>query len=158
MRLWAIWSAFAASLLLAGAPASVDATGPVAFVRDIYRAYEGARAKGQPMADRPARRRLFTPSLAKLIDDDYEPAERRGEVGILNFDPFVKAQDFEVDAVAVRTEPTGPGRAPATVTYTNFGQPATTRLDLVQGRGGWRIDEIRWSQGGSLRQLFRQTS
>jgi hypothetical protein len=97
---------------------------------------------------------LFTPSLAKLISEDSERAARRGEVGLLDFDPFTQGQDFEVSGVKVLTEPTGPGRARATTTYLNFGKAATTRLDLVQGPSGWRVDDIRWADGGTLRQLF----
>lgn len=128
-----------------------------AFVEAIYAAYKGEKSKGVPLDSRANVRRHFTPSLAKLLIEDSEAAGRRGEVGKLEVDPFIEAQDWKIDSVAMRTEEIGRGKARATVSFDNLGRATTVRLDLVNGRQGWRIDEIRWDRGGTLRQALSRT-
>jgi hypothetical protein len=43
-------------------------------------------------------RRYFEPSLATLMIKDQKPTARRGEVGTLDFDPFVNAQDWRISS------------------------------------------------------------
>ena len=74
---------------------AVDASA-LAFVNDIYDAYKGKDAKGHPLDDERAIRRYFEPSLAALMVKDQKIAAKRGEVGLLDFDPFIDAQDWEI--------------------------------------------------------------
>lgn len=122
------------------------------FLERIYKTYVGKNAKGMPI-DRPATRRVFTPGLLKLIDADAAAA--KGEVGQLDSDPFIDAQDFEIRSFTVEVTETAPGKAKAKVRFKNLDSDDTMSLDLVMTSDRWQIDEI-VSRNGSLRALLKQ--
>jgi len=146
----------AASALIAKPVAAADASA-VAFVTGIYDAYKGSGAKGHPLDSERAVRSYFEPSLAALIIKDIKSATRRGEVGHLDGDPFVDAQDWDIDNLDIDVTDAAPGKAKATVKFTNLDKPATVVLDLVKVRNEWRISDITWLHKGkpeTLRALF----
>jgi hypothetical protein len=124
------------------------------FVASIYAAYKGKGSKGITLDTRAKVARYFTPSLAKLINDDSAAAKKRQEVGALDGDPFIDAQDWEISDVAVDVKEEGT-KAVATVKFKNFTDDKTVVLDLVKLKQGWRIDEIKMPSG-SLRDLFKK--
>jgi Protein of unknown function (DUF3828) len=131
----------------------------LAFVTDIYAAYKGKDAKGHPLDDERAIRRYFEPSLAALMVKDQKIAAKRGEVGLLDFDPFVDAQDWEIATFDIAVDDGAPGKAAATVKFSNFDKPVTVRLDLVKLKNEWRIADITWLRDGkadTLRQIYRR--
>jgi Protein of unknown function (DUF3828) len=139
------------------AAGAADATA-LAFVTDIYAAYKGKDAKGHPLDDERAIRRYFEPSLAALMVKDQKIAAKRGEVGLLDFDPFIDAQDWEIATFDIAVDDGAPGKATATVKFSNFDKPVTVRLDLVKLKNEWRIADITWLRDGkteSLRQIYR---
>jgi hypothetical protein len=141
------------------APTAAQAADPsaLAFVNDIYAAYKGKDAKGHPLGDDRAIRRYFEPSLATLMGKDQKAAAKRSEVGLLDFDPFIDAQDWEIAAFDIAVEDGAPGKATATVKFTNFDKPVTVRLDLVKLKNDWRIADITWMRDGkadSLRKIY----
>lgn len=69
-----------------------------AFVETIYNAYKGKNAKGVSLDSDAAVRRYFEPKLAALIIKDRKDA--RGEVGKLDSDPFIDAQDWDIETKA----------------------------------------------------------
>lgn len=125
------------------------------FVAGIYATYKGKDAKGISLDTRAKIARYFTPSLAKLIDDDQKAAAKRGEVGTLDGDPFIDAQDYQIDAVAIDVQETG-NKATATVKFKNFGKDTAIAMDLVKIKQGWRIDEMQLPDRKSLRALFKK--
>jgi hypothetical protein len=129
----------------------------LAFVTDIYNAYEGKGAKGHPLGDERAIRRYFEPTLAALMVKDQETAAKRREVGSLDFDPFIDAQDWEIASFDIAVNDGAPGKAAATVKFTNIDKPVTVRLDLVKLKNDWRIADITWLRDGkedSLRKIY----
>ena len=132
---------------LAAEPSAQD------FLDAIHAAYKGKDAKGIELSRRGATARCFAPSLARLI----EPMQERGRSGVptLGSDPFIDAQDFEISAVAITVRQQGPDKAVGTVKFRNIDQNITVTLDLVKLKNGWRIDDIRTSNG-SLRALFKK--
>jgi len=150
----AVGAAVAPLALTLGASADASA---LAFVADIYNAYKGKEAKGRPLDDERAIRRAFEPSLAALMVRDQKLAAKRGEVGLLDFDPFVDAQDWEISDFDIAANDTTPGKATATVKFTNFNKPVTVRLDLIKIKNDWRIADITWTRDGkadSLRKIY----
>jgi uncharacterized protein DUF3828 len=140
------------------AAGAADATA-LAFVTDIYAAYKGKDAKGHPLDDERAIRRYFEPSLATLMVKDQKIAAKRGEVGLLDFDPFIDAQDWEIATFDIAVDDGAPGKATATVKFSNFDKPVTVRLDLVKLKNEWRIADITWLRDGkaeSLGQIYRR--
>jgi uncharacterized protein DUF3828 len=111
-----------------------------AFVEAIYAAYPGKDAKGVPLDSDAAVRRYFAPALAALIIKDRK--EARGEVPTLDADPFIDAQDWEIDGVDVAVQDIAADKARATVVFTNLGRPTTVVLDLIKLKQGWRISDI----------------
>ena len=119
------------------------------FVEAIYERYKGKDAKGVALGNDAEIRRYFEPKLAALIIKDRRQA--RGEVGKLDSDPFIDAQDWDIDAIDIAVRNTGADKASATVSFKNAGQPQTVVLDLVRLKGDWRIAGITWDGKASLR-------
>ncbi len=129
------------------------------FVMAIYATYKGKDSKGIILDNARTIRRYFEPTLAALIIEDQNAAAKRGEVGALDGDPFIDAQDWEIAAFDIAVEERAPGKARATVKFTNSGTPKTVVLDLVKLKNGWRIGEIAWrrkDKNKTLREIFRQ--
>jgi len=152
----AAFGAASAPLALSLGATAADALA-LAFVTDIYDAYKGKDAKGHPLDNERAIRRYFEPSLAALMVKDQKIAAKRGEVGLLDFDPFIDAQDWEISAFDIAVDDTAPDKATATVKFTNFDKAATVRLDLVKIKNDWRIADITWLRDGkqdNLRKIY----
>jgi hypothetical protein len=128
--------------MIAGARA--ERTSPKAFLDGLYARYVGKDAKGAPLASKSDVRRWFAPPLATLIARDQARAARRHEVGQLDGDPFIDAQDWEIAKVDVSIDSETPDAATATAQFTNAGTAKRIRLDLVRGTAGWRISEIHY--------------
>ncbi len=129
----------------------------LAFVTAIYDAYKGKDAKGIPLDNGRVIRRYFEPQLAALMAKDQAAAARRGEVGLLDYDPFLDAQDWDTSTFDIRVIDGGDGKAKATVKFVNQGEAMTVLLDLVQIKGDWRVFDIAWRHDGkleSLRQIY----
>lgn len=129
----------------------------LAFVTQIYDAYKGKDAKGHPLDSAREVRRYFEPVLAALMIKDMEEAARRSEVGALDGDPFIDAQDWEIDAFDIVLSEPEAGKVSATVKFNNFGTTKSVVLDLVAVKGEWRIRDIAWPHNGgrgALRGLF----
>jgi hypothetical protein len=152
----AAFGAASAPLALSLRATAADSSA-LAFVTDIYSAYKGKDAKGHPLDDERAIRRYFEPSLAALMVKDQKIAAKRGEVGLLDFDPFIDAQDWEISNFDITVDDGAPGKATATVKFTNFDKAATVRLDLVKIKNDWRIADITWLRDGkqdNLRKIY----
>jgi hypothetical protein len=148
---------FAASALVVAAPAAAADAAALAFVTQIYDAYKGKDSKGAPLATDRDIRRYFEPTLAALMIKDQNAAAKRGDVGTLEGDPFIDAQDWEIEAFDVAMADVAPNKARATVTFVNLGSPSTIVLDLTRTKVGWRISDITWTRDGkqsTLRALF----
>jgi hypothetical protein len=114
------------------------------FVEAIYAAYKGKDSNGILLDTDAAVRRYFEPKLAALMIKARK--EARGEIGKLDFDPFIDAQDWEIDAVNVAIREVTPDKVSATVSFKNLGEPKSVVLDLVKLRAGWRIADITWDR------------
>jgi len=101
--------------------------------------------------------RYFEPELAAAMAKDQKAAARRNVVGLLDFDPFLDAQDWDVSAFDIAVSDAAPGTAKATVKFVNQGEAMTVVLDLGQVENDWRVYDIAWLHDGkteSLRKTF----
>ncbi len=138
-------------------PALAADPSATAFVTDIYNAYKGKDAKGVPLDNARALRRIFEPSLAALVNEDEKIAAKRNEVGLLDFDPFIDAQDFEIASFDIAVSDDGADKATATVKFVNVDKPYAVVLALVKVGTDWRIHDITWQRDGksdTLRALY----
>jgi Protein of unknown function (DUF3828) len=137
--------------------ARADDSAALVFVKAIYDSYTKPNSDGVLIDDSKKLRRYFEPVLAAAMNKDQEDAARHGDVGKLDGDPFIDAQDWEFKSFDVAMKDTAPGKASATVTFTNLGTPKTIVLDLVTIKNDWRIYDITWLHDGkpsTLRELF----
>ncbi|MCX5480643.1 DUF3828 domain-containing protein [Kaistia geumhonensis] len=146
--------AASAALALAASSAGLAraAAAPEAFLEAIYGAYRG-EGDGVDLGDRAALDSYFTPDLAGMIADDRARAEAADDVPLLDGDPFIDAQDWEIENLAVTVEHGADGKATGHVRFVNAGTPVAVDVMLVETPAGWRIRDIHWPNG-SLRGLY----
>jgi hypothetical protein len=157
----------AASLAVTGGAkaedAGADTDAALVFVKAIYSTYTKPGSDGVLIDSGPKLRRYFEPGLADVMNKDQEGAARRREVGALDFDPFIDAQDWEFKQFEVAIKDAAAGKVTATVAFNNLGTATTVVLDLVavkndRHKNDWRIYDITWTHDGkpeTLRGLFK---
>jgi hypothetical protein len=143
-------------------PASTaDDAAALAFVKAIYEPYTKQGTDGTSIDSGKKLRRYFEPKLAEVMTKDQEDAARHHDVGDLDFDPFIDAQDWEFKKFDVALKDTAPGKITATVTFNNLKKDTTIVLDLVKIKNDWRIYDITWQRDQNpdspktLRELFK---
>jgi hypothetical protein len=162
-RLFLLSAAISAACAAAGTAGSgaalADDAAALAFVKAIYDTYTKPHSDGVSIDSGKKLRRYFEPSLAAAMDKDQR--EAHGEVGKLDGDPFIDAQDWEFKTYDVVMKDTGPDKVTATVTFKNLGEATTIVLDLVKIKNDWRIYDITWQRDSTqenepktLRELF----
>jgi hypothetical protein len=124
------------------------------FVTGIYAQYGGPDTPGVVLETREIAERYFTPEIIELMEKDGEQAAQNDTPPALDGDPFVGAQDWDIKNVAVSVTDISPDKAVALVTFVNQGEQKLVQLDLKKLEAGWRIDDIRWSDG-TLRGLYK---
>lgn len=127
---------------------------PQAFLEGIYKPYLAKESKGTSLSTDAEIRRHFASPLADAIIKDFNAAAKRQDVPLLNGDPFIDAQDWEISDLRIDVKMAGAKWATGTVRFTNMKERETVTLDLVLTADGWRIGEIR-SRSGSLRALYK---
>lgn len=132
------------------APARQDEASVRAFIGFVYAGYgkdgPGARL-GEPEL-------YFEPELAAAIRKDADAAEAAGDMGKMDVDPFCSCQDFDAIKPAYGPVTVRGNRALVTVTFTNLGAHVTTGYDLVWTRAGWRIFDMDYGEGATLRAIY----
>ena len=149
---WSVAAAVCLCLAFATVPARAADPSPKSFVEGIYAAYKGKDARGIALDSNAAVRRYFEPKLAALIIKDRR--EARGEVGKLDADPFIDAQDWEIDAVDIAIHEIAPDKANATVSFKSLGDQRRVVLALVKLKVGWRIADITSDRKETLREFL----
>lgn len=126
------------------------------FLRSIYgKPYIGKNAKGVDIDTSAKLYRYFVPELAKQIDDDAKTAAKNGDIGQLDGDPFIGAQDFEIRSFDVQVHNVDETTAIGTVTFSNLGTQRKVLVSLKRLKVGWRIQDVDWGEGGKLSALYR---
>jgi hypothetical protein len=142
-----------ALVLVLAAPVAATEPSAQAFLQSIYAQYLGPNGKGVKLdgdADLP---RWFAPPVVALMRRDRERSARRHDVGALDGDPFVDAQDWALSDLHISVEEQA-ARALGRVQFKNIDTTVAITLDLVLIRGHWRVADIHWPEG-SLMALLR---
>jgi len=146
-----------------GKPAA-RADDPSAPVREAYRLDQAFLAEAdRPEEERhaavpwepPHRDRLFTKRLAALLETDARYSSVTDEVGALDGDPLLDAQDFDDDVfkgVTIDVVDRKDDRAEVRARFKLDG-PREVRFVLLREQGRWAIDDIR-GPSGSLAELL----
>ena len=129
---------------------------PKDVVAQLYKAYGTEQTSG-------GETRLFT----RYFDDELlqlylkDKREAKGEVGRLDGDPLYNAQeiqitDFSISAPKITGGPSRTGtEALVTVRFKNIGKPTHVEYVLRHTIGGWKISDIRYDDGHSLKKILQ---
>jgi hypothetical protein len=141
--------------LIATAP-SVPSQPPSGVVRALYAAY-GRAGKGQwAWNDRTALGRYFEPQLVELFVKEEACKAKTGEICNLEFDPLSAAQDAVLGEHVVAIRMAKAKSDVCEVVLGGRGRKRTLRYDLRKTDAGWRIADIHYPDGTSLRSLLSQ--
>lgn len=110
----------------------------VIFVSKIYEPYTDDK-DGDPVQQEGSQ--IYSKRLQALLDKDAAETPE-GEVGRLDFDPFVDGQDWEIGGLTLKEVYRSGGEARVRADFANFGQPRSLLFSLVREDGGWRIADI----------------
>lgn len=123
----------------AAAPAGPD---PAETVRPLYDRYltEGATF---PSLEEQA---PWSASMLAALQAMMARSQAMGEP-ILDFDPLIDAQDYQLSNLNVATEAVAANsHAVVRASFTNSATPTEVIYDLAWENGGWRVDNIRTSR------------
>jgi hypothetical protein len=130
-----------------------------AFLDEIYRHYVGgstSAATGIVLTDAKVVRAYFTVGLASLIIEDRTLETKRSDRRVLEGDPFVGHREWDISKLAIEVTGIGVLKATGKVTFTNDGKSEKIILELQRSGNDWRIADIEWNSGGSIRGAFRR--
>lgn len=65
-----------------------------------------------------------------------------GEMGALDFDPYIDGQDYQIDDLVIGEPVLSGNNAQVNVSFDNFGRPTALIYDLVFENDGWKIDDV----------------
>jgi hypothetical protein len=137
------------SVSVYGQTTSSNRLSPNALVADLYRVHNRKHSPFFQTRSRALLYKYFAKGLADMIWKDA--VSSKGEVGALDGDPLYDAQDMEIKKFAIGKPSYEGGKAKVNVTFDNFGKPQSFVFTLVNGRTGWRINDIEYGEGRSLR-------
>ena len=78
--------------------------------------------------------------LNDLFDRDAKEAD--GDIGRLDFDPYIDGQDYQIGNLAIGEPAVTGDIATVEVTFTNFGAPEDLTFTLVKQSDGWKVDDV----------------
>jgi hypothetical protein len=133
---------------------------PEAVIKELYKIHnlDMGRDNGTDRIlggkDRKLLDRFFDKSLADLIWKDLK--SNSDEVGVLDFDPFYNAQDFDIKGFSVGKAKIVGGKATVTVKFVNAGRRDILNYRLIRRNSGWKIANIEYGEGASLLKYFAE--
>jgi len=117
--------------------------------------YQAHGSKHDPLDDTRSLSRYFDAELLKLYLKDKR--EAKGEVGRLDGDPLYNAQEIQITDFSISVpEASSVGHSSLVVVrFKNLGK--STRVEYVLNRtaDGWKISDIRYDDGSSLKKILQ---
>lgn len=81
--------------------------------------------------------------MVKFVKIDDCVKRDTGEVGVLDFDPFLNGQDGEVKGLKTQVVKRDEDRATVEATFHSLGQKQSILFDMILEGNAWRINDIR---------------
>jgi hypothetical protein len=123
---------------------------PADTIRPIYAPYMSQSGIPRLRSQAP-----WSADLAAQIDAMMARSEALNEP-ILDFDPVINAQDWQLSGLEVSTDGVvQSSHAVVRARFVNMGRQDEVLYDLIWENDGWRVDNIR-SSGWDLRQIITQ--
>jgi hypothetical protein len=139
-------------LLVTALAAAISIAGDLSPKDLVAQFYQAHGSKHDPLDETALLGRYFDPALLKLYLKDRE--EAKGEVGRLDGDPLYNAQDMEIKDFSVSAPEMAGGEARVTVNFKNLGKPTRVVYMLSRTANGWKISDIRYDDGSSLKKIL----
>ena len=147
-----LFSIFGASSIAA------QKTSPDLLLRELYRLHDrDLKNNSDSILSGKSRKILdkyFDKRLADFIWKDLT-AERE-EVGVLDFDPFYNAQDFDVKNFSVGGAKINGTKATVVIKFTNSGRKDILSYQFARQNSVWKITDIKYIDGSSLLGYFKE--
>lgn len=86
---------------------------------------------------------LQSERLNALFEGDRKEAD--GDIGRIDFDPYVNGQDYQITDLVIGEPLIAGGKAAVKVTFANMGTPQELGYLLVE-EDGWKVDDV-WYAG-----------
>lgn len=132
---------------------TVRVRSPKALVADLYQQHK-VRSPFFQTRSRALLDKYFTKELADLL---WQDARSSGdEVGALDGDPLFNAQDMDIKKFSIEDAAILAGAANVPVTFENFGAKHQIVFRLIAQRSGWKISDIAYDDGASLREILKR--
>jgi hypothetical protein len=128
---------------------------PEDFIRSLYRFHQPGKDTPDWFADKQTLSKYFDKELTALFIKDDECVKREQGVCNLDFDPIYEAQDFDKETTNLQIAAVEGQPDLFNVTFTNLGT-RTLVYKLTNTSGGWRISDIKYSEGPSLKEILSQ--
>lgn len=132
----------------ASAPRAI--TDPAMVVRQFYDPYLVPDGQIPPLAEAAP----WSTQMAADLDAMFARSQAQGEP-ILDFDPTIDAQDYQLSDVRTTTDSiVENSHATVRASFTNSGQPEEVLYDLVWQGDRWKVDNVRTAEW-DLRTIIR---
>ena len=131
---------------------------PDSVVKELYKIHDQdmkgnddriLSGKNRKMIDK-----FFDRTLADFIWKDL--TTHKDEVGVLDFDPFYNAQDFEIKNLSISKGKIIGSKATVVVKFQNFGAKVSLTYHLIRQNSAWKISDIKYADGSSLVGYFKE--
>ena len=123
---------------------------PKEVVAQLYKAY-GTEQSSE--GETRLFSRCFDHDLMQLYLRDKR--EAKGEVGRLDGDPLYNAQEVQITDFSISAPKITGGEALVTVRFKNIGKPTRVECVLRRTVHGWKISDIRYDDGSSLKKILQ---
>jgi Protein of unknown function (DUF3828) len=123
------------------------------FIRALYRFYQPWKEHSYWLDNKEMLSKYFDKELTALFLKDDECTKREQGVCNLDFDPIYDAQDFDKETKDLKIVSVSGQPNVFNVTFTNLGT-RTLIYNLKKTPKGWRISDIKYSEGPSLEEIL----
>ena len=147
------WSLLLLPMVLSAQQPSIEAARKL--VQDFYAGHFKGSMGFDEASLRAKRDRLSPELFTALLGKAKEPSSP-DEVPDIDGDPFTDSQEYpDAFKLGKLQSSAGGARVPVTFTWKNGNPPRTLTVVLKNLQEGWRIDDLRYPRGGTLRELAR---
>jgi len=126
---------------------------PEDFIRSLYRFHQPGKDTPDWFANKRTLSKYFDKELTNLFIKDDECKKREQGVCNLDFDPIYDGQDFEKETTNLQIAAVAGQPDLFSVTFTNLGT-RTLVYRLTNTSAGWRISDIKYPEGLSLKEIL----
>ena len=122
---------------------------PDGVVRELYRVHNDGKGGVFEAKGKKYIYKFFDQKLADLIWKDITETPE-GEVGSLDFDPLYNAQDTGITNFQIGKPVVEGDKSTVLVSFRNFGKRTRIKFEMHNGKEGWRIKNVIYSDKSDL--------